>query len=155
MIEDITSHVKESTEMRNEGKKENEIFLKDSEDAQAAITKAIAVLETHYKNRGAIEKEEWEFVQTKKAKKGVDLPEEPETWGSSYTGTSDPNAQPGGIITVLKETSADFAEMEADTKAQETTDQKAYDEDMKSCAIEKAKRTQESKMKSEEKKRLT
>merc|ERR1719265_1833112 len=113
----------------------------------------MAVLEEHYKESGMMDKDSWGLIQT--AKKGVDLPEQPSTWDSGYTGVSDPNAQPGGIITVLKETSADFAEMEADTKAQETTDQKAYDEDMKACAIEKAKRTQESKMKSEEKKRLT
>merc|ERR1719181_2086341 len=48
---------------------------------------------------------------------------------------------------------SDFAKMESDTKAQEAEDQKAYDEDMKEHAIEKAERTQEVKMKTAEKAR--
>merc|ERR1719291_918796 len=43
--------------------------------------------------------------------------------------------------------------MEAETKAQEESDQSLYDEDLKSCAIEKAALTKESEMKSAEKKR--
>merc|ERR1719181_13172 len=49
----------------------------------------------------------------------------------------------------------EFAQMEADTRAQEAMDQKAYEEDMKECTIEKARRTKESDMKTAEKKRLT
>merc|ERR1712196_174776 len=45
--------------------------------------------------------------------------------------------------------------MEADTKAQEAMDQKAYEEDMKECTIEKARRSKESAMKTQEKKRLS
>merc|ERR1719473_2512821 len=46
----------------------------------------------------------------------------------------------------------DFARMEADTKAQEAADQKEYDQSMSDHDIEMARRTQESKMKSDEKK---
>merc|ERR1712127_1126068 len=52
-----------------------------------------------------------------------------------------------------KKVSADFAKMEAQTKAQEESDQSLYDEDMKRCAIEKAALTKESEMKGAEKKR--
>merc|ERR1719265_2380661 len=149
-IAEVEAHVTESTDIREEGKSENAISLKDSEDAQAAVANAIAVLEEFYKESGMVKKEEWEFVQ-----RGVDLPEEPSTWDSGYTGTADPNAQPGGILTILEETASDFSKMEADTRAQEAMDQKAYDEDMKECTIEKSRRSKESEMKTAEKKRLT
>merc|ERR1719261_1560648 len=150
MIAEIDAHVKESTDIRKEGKSENAISLKDSEDAQKAVANAIAVLEEFYKESGQVKKEEWEFLQ-----RGVDLPEEPSTWDSGYTGVADPSAQPGGILTILENTAKEFAEMEADTRAQEAMDQKAYEEDMKECTIEKARRTKESEMKTQEKKRLT
>merc|ERR1719265_3037863 len=150
MLSEIDAHVKESTDIRNEGKKENAISLKDSEEAQAAVANAIAVLEQFYKESGQVAKEEWEFLQ-----RGVDLPDEPSTWDSGYTGVADPKDQPGGIITILEKTGKNFAQMEADTRAQEAMDQKAYEEDMKECTIEKARRTKESDMKSQEKKRLS
>merc|ERR1719191_1094520 len=149
-IAEIDTHLKESTEIREEGKSENAISLKDSEDAQAAVANAMAVLEEFYKESGQVKKEEWEFLQ-----RGVDLPEEPSTWDSGYTGVADPSAQPGGILTILEETGKNFAQMEADTQAQEAMDQKAYEEDMKECTIEKARRTKESDMKTQEKKRLS
>jgi chromosome segregation ATPase len=151
MVETLDAHIAEATEIRQEGKAENKAALKDSRDAQAALAKAIAVLESFYKDSGAIEKEAWELVQTKKGP--VELGSSPDTWGSSYTGAADPNEQPGGIVAMLKSTAADFAQMEADTEAQEYTDQKAFGEEMKSCAIEKARRAQEAKVKDAEKKR--
>merc|ERR1719191_1896503 len=150
MIAEIDDHVEKSTDIRNEGKSENAISLKDSEDAQTAVANAIAVLEEFYKESGQVKKEEWEFLQ-----RGVDLPDEPSTWDSGYTGVADPKDQPGGIITILEKTAEEFAQMEADTRAQEAMDQKAYEEDMKECTIEKARRTKESEMKTQEKKRLS
>merc|ERR1719224_101430 len=72
MISEIDAHVKESTDIRTEGKSENAISLKDAEDAQAAVANAIAVLEQFYKDSGQVKKEEYEFVQ-----RGVDLSDEP------------------------------------------------------------------------------
>merc|ERR1719281_518928 len=153
MVAEIEAHMEKSTDLRNEGKAENDVAIKDSEAAQKAVADAMAVLEAHYKESGMIKKEEWEFAQT--GQRGVDLPEEPSTWDSGYTGVADPNAQPGGILTILEETAADFAQMEAETRAQEAMDQKAYEEDMKDCTIEKARRSKEAEMKTAEKKRLT
>lgn len=130
-------------------KKENDLAIKDAQDSQEAVSNAIAVLTDFYKESGQIAKEPWEFLQ-----KGVELPEDPETWDSSYTAVSDPSAQPGGIVTILEKCNEDFATMEADTKAQEASDQDAYDSDMQEHDIEKAKRSKESEMKSAEKKRL-
>jgi len=58
------------------------------------------------------------------------------------------------VISVLETTSSDFAQMEANTRAQEVADQNAYDEEMKKNSIELARRQKESDMKGEEKKRL-
>merc|ERR1712151_1405322 len=97
MIATITSHMAEAEEIRETGKKENAISVKDSEDAQTALANAIAVLETFYKETGMVEKEAWEFVQ-----RGVKLSDEPATWGSSYTGVADPKDAKAGIIALLK-----------------------------------------------------
>merc|ERR1719387_2736384 len=97
-----------------------------------------------------MEKKAWELLQAP-----VDLPPTPETWGASYTGVADPTKQPDGIIAIMKEVAADFATMEADTKAQEAADQEAYDKEMQDCSIEKARRSKEIEMKNAESKRLT
>jgi len=149
MIATIDSHLTQAADIRQAGKDENKAAAKDAKDAQIAITKAIAVLQAFYKDSGMIAKEPWEFLQ-----RGVVLPDQPETWSSSYTGILDPQKQPQGVITVLKETSANFAKMEADTEAQENLDQKAYEEEVKRCQIEKARRSKEAEMKKEEKQRL-
>merc|ERR1719258_596201 len=78
MISDIVAFIKEATEIRETGKKENALAIKDANDAQASLTNAIAVLEAFYKESGEIPKEPWEFIQ-----KPVNLPKNPATWGSS------------------------------------------------------------------------
>merc|ERR1719468_1298171 len=149
MIAKITGFMKEATEIRETGKKENAEAIKDAEDAQNAVANAISVLETFYKESGMIEKEPYELVQAP-----VKLPDDPKTWDSSYTGVADPKKPKSGVINVLKAVASDFATMEADTRAQEETEQKAYDEEMSSSEIEKARRTKENEMKSQEKKRM-
>merc|ERR1719297_691366 len=96
-----------------------------------------------------IEKKAYELAQ-----KPVKLPDDPKTWDSSYTGVADPKKAKSGVVSVLKAVATDFAKMEADTRAQESSDQQAYDKEMSSSKIEKARRTTENEMKSAEKKRL-
>lgn len=149
MVAKLTEHIAEATEIREAGKKENAEAIKDAKAAQNAISQAEAVLLDFYKSSGQVPKESWELVQ-----EPVKLPDSPKTWDASYTGVSDPKEQPDGILTVLKKVSADFASMEADTKAQESTDENAYQEEMKSTEIEKSRRSKEAEMKEQEKKRL-
>merc|ERR1719160_1447419 len=137
MISDIVAFMKEATEIRETGKKENALAIKDSKDAQTSLTNAIAVLETFYKESGKIPKEPWEFIQ-----KPVNLGKSPSTWDSSYSGAADPKNE-GGLISVLEAVLSDFSQMEADTKAQEAKDQAEYETSMKDHDIEKAERTQE------------
>merc|ERR1712073_298136 len=112
MIAKITSFMKEATEIRETGKKENAEAIKDSEDAQNAVAEATSVLETFYKESGMIEKEAYELMQAP-----VKLPEDPKTWDSSYSGVADPTKANTGVIAVLKAVASDFAKMEADTRA--------------------------------------
>merc|ERR1719327_2101636 len=75
MVSAIDAHVAKATEIREIGKKENALALKDAQDAQTAVTNAIAVLTAFYKESGSIKKEPWEFIQ-----KPVTLSKEPATW---------------------------------------------------------------------------
>jgi len=143
MISDIDTFVKESTEIRQTGKKENTLAIKDAQDAQNSLSNAIAVLEAFYKESGAIKKEAWELIQ-----KPVKLPENPATWNDGYTGGGNK-----GIIAILENVLGDFSKMEAETKSQEAQDQKMFEDEMKSNSIEKAERTQEVTMKISEKAR--
>jgi hypothetical protein len=147
----ITSHVKEATEIREAGKEENKLAVKDAEDAQAALSQAVAVLESFYKESGEIKKESWEFVQ--RSAQPVSLPDQPSTWDSSYTGGAG-GASGSFIVAMLEKISADFARMESETRAQEQSDQEAYTEDMKECSIRKARLAKESEMKAQEAKRV-
>lgn len=147
--DDLMKYMNEATEVRKEGKQENAVAIKDAQAAQTAIAKATAVLTTFYKNSGQIEKESWEFLQTS----ADELPKKPETWTSSYTGVTDPENAQAGVLAVLQSTAADFSKMEADTKSQEASDQKAFDEDIQAATIDKAKTVKESEMKADEKKR--
>merc|ERR1719324_1081450 len=108
MIAKIKTFMKEATEVREVGKKENAEAIKDSKQAQDSVTNAIAVLETFYKESGEIPKEPWEFVQ-----EPVSLPEKPATWDSGYTAVADPTNQPNGIIAVLEEVLSDYEKMES------------------------------------------
>jgi hypothetical protein len=148
MIAEIVGFEKEATEVRQIGKKENKEAIADATEAQKALENAIAVLNSFYKESGEIKKEPWEFIQ-----EPVQLPENPKTWDSSYTAVADPKAQPSGIISVLETVMADFAKMEAETKSQEAIDQDEYEQAMKDNGIEKARRTQEAEMKTNEKER--
>jgi len=148
----LTTFMAEANQVRMEGKKENTVAIKDAQDAQSAIAKAEAVLTSYYKESGMIAKKAWEFLQ---APEPVKLPKEPSSWGKSYTGVTDPTKADEGVIAVLKATGADFAKMEAETRAQEITDQKQFDTDMKDSKIDKAATLKESEMKSDEMKRTS
>merc|ERR1719408_233659 len=113
----ITKYMKEETDLRNENHAEIMATVKDSQDAQSAISSAIAVLSDFYKKSGMIPKEPWEFLQTR----DVELPESPATWDSSYTGVSDPKNGAEGVLTILDATMEKFSKMEADAKVQDET----------------------------------
>merc|ERR1719440_1699832 len=147
MISDIVSFVKEATEIRQAGKMENKLALKDAQEAQTSITNAIAVLEAFYKESGEIKKEPWEFIQ----KPAAGAPKG--TWsskGAMYTGVGGGGA---GIISQLETVLSSFSKMEAETRSQEVQDQEEYEKSMNDSKIRKAEKTQEVEMKTAEKAR--
>merc|ERR1719486_1403289 len=75
----ITKYMEEETELRNVNHAEIVATIKDSQDAQAAVSQATQVLKDFYKESGMIAKEPWEFVQVS-SRRGVDLPDSPDTW---------------------------------------------------------------------------
>merc|ERR1719238_839667 len=137
---DITQSMEQETELRNENHAEIVATIKDSQDAQAALTNAIAVLKDFYKESGMIAKEPWEFVQIK-SRRDVELPDNPDTWDSSYTGVTDPKSGADGVLTLLDETMQKFSQMEADAKVSDETDQKNYEGDMQAKKMRPTRRT--------------
>eukprot|EP00933_Yihiella_yeosuensis_P035720 TRINITY_DN2930_c0_g1_i1.p1 TRINITY_DN2930_c0_g1~~TRINITY_DN2930_c0_g1_i1.p1 ORF type:complete len:705 (+),score=273.91 TRINITY_DN2930_c0_g1_i1:60-2174(+) len=148
-IDELDASMQEATDMRRDDKKENKFAIKDAKNAVEATKEAIKVLSEFYAtaSENAANTMQSAFVQ------GVELPDSPDTWGASYTGVADPNNQPGGVVAILEKTLEDFAKMLADTQAQEEEDQTAYEKSMGDMAVEKARLTTESELKSEEKTR--
>merc|ERR1719426_207575 len=120
MISDIVGFMREATEVRETGKKENALAVKDAQAAQKALENAIAVLTDFYKSSGEIPKEPWEFIQTPKkdaygTKNG--LPKNPDTWGNeAFKGTENAN---GRIIQILEGVMTKFVQMKVQTETQE------------------------------------
>merc|ERR1719217_1343935 len=146
----LTKYMEEETELRNENHAEIVATIKDSQDAQAAVTNAIAVLKDFYKESGMIAKEPWEFVQVG-SRRDVELPDNPDTWDSSYTGVTDPKSGADGVLTLLDETMQKFSQMEADAKVSDETDQKNYEGDMQAKKIEPEETKQDTSMKTTKK----
>jgi len=151
-VGEITSFMKEATEIRNTGKAENKLAIKDAQEAQKAITNAISVLQDFYKGTGAVKKEDWELLQEDAdANAPVNLPKDPALWDSPYTGANSKTNQPAGILAILKNVAADFVRMEGETEGQEVVDQKEFAKDMSENKIEKVRRSKEVEMKTAEK----
>merc|ERR1719213_1421497 len=147
---DITKHMEEETELRNENHAEIVATIKDSQDAQAAVTQATQVLKDFYKESGMIAKEPWEFVQVS-SRRGVDLPDSPDTWDSSYTGVTDPENGADGVLALLDGVLQKFSSMEADAKVQDETDQQNYEKDMQAKKISLEETKQDTQMKTTKK----
>jgi chromosome segregation ATPase len=147
--------IEEMTSERQEEKAENSATVKDAQDAQTAISQAIAVLEDFYKSTGEVQKEPWELTQVGVAVRRVkseEAPEgagelsdpEPQLWSSkSYTGTDSGS----GVIGMLTNIATDFASMEAKAKSDETSQQDNYDTEMTATNIDIAEKQSDSQQK--------
>jgi len=133
-VAELNKYVEEETELRTENHAEIVLTIKDAEDAQGAVANAISVLKDFYKESGMIAKEPWEFIQTDS--KGVNLPESPSTWDSSYTGVTDPAEGGNGVLTILDGVATKFSKMEAEAKLQDETDQKEFEKDMQAKKVQ-------------------
>lgn len=135
-VADITAYIIEEEQIRKENKAENKAAIKDAKEAQDAIARAVDVLKAHYQETGDLPKEDYELLQQRKQKlnapDAIELPEQPSTWDAGYTGVKGDDGKPAsaGVLAMLETINEDFATMEAETKAQEETDEKDFQSDM-------------------------
>jgi hypothetical protein len=157
-ISDMEGQIESQMSARADAKAENAATVKDAQDAQTAISQAIAVLEDFYKSSGEVQKEAWEsFTQVQAVVRragnapGETEEPEPELWEAKpYTGTEGGAA----VIGMLENIATDFASMEAAAKADETTQQDEYDEWLTGSQMDKAAKTKDSEQKTARMERL-
>merc|ERR550537_1209736 len=161
--------IEEMTAERQEQKTENAATVKDAQDAQTAISQAIAVLEDFYKSTGEVQKEPWELTQVGVRSKRVSVrraagdedvtPEgagelsepEPQLWSSKkYTGTDTGS----GVIGMLTNIATDFASMEAKARSDETSQQDNYDKEMTATKIDISEKQSDSEQKEARRERM-
>jgi hypothetical protein len=148
-ISNMESAIATAVEDRQAESAENKATIKDAQDAQNAVSNAIAVLEDFYKNIGGIPKADWELAQvsrTARRTKSAEDPEAPSSGfeaGDSYTGTSGGTA----VVDLLSQVATDFASMEAQAKSDETTQQDEHDSWMTATKVDKAAAEKDSEMK--------
>merc|ERR1719313_474567 len=156
-VSTMQKEIAEETAEREAEKAENTATIKDAQDAQTAISQAIAVLEEFYKGTGMIEKESWELNQMKakvrrvKAEPGqTELPNpEPELFSAPYKGSSEGS----GVVGMLQEIAENFALMETNAKADETEQQDEYDKWLTDTKIAIAEKQKDTEMKESRKER--
>jgi len=124
-IADLDTAMAEATGIRLKEKEENEVTIKDSQEAQTAIAQALTVLKEFYAKAG----EATALLQKKQM---------PEIFDSPYKGMQ---AENGGVIGMLEVIESDFARLEADTSAAEASAQKTYDTFMTDSKVDKAQKT--------------
>lgn len=124
-VADNDQAVASQTSIRQEEKSKNEATIKDSQEAQTAVSRALTVLQEFYEKAG----EATAFVQRKRAKQ-----DPPETFDEPYTGQG---AEGGGVLGMLEVVQSDFARLESETSANEATAQADYERFMTDSALDK------------------
>eukprot|EP00403_Amphidinium_massartii_P035842 CAMPEP_0178433242 /NCGR_PEP_ID=MMETSP0689_2-20121128/32804_1 /TAXON_ID=160604 /ORGANISM="Amphidinium massartii, Strain CS-259" /LENGTH=678 /DNA_ID=CAMNT_0020055263 /DNA_START=79 /DNA_END=2115 /DNA_ORIENTATION=+ len=120
----------EATDLRQKEKAKNEQTIADSKEAQTAVAAALTILKEFYEKAG----DATALVQNKQQ------PVAPAIFDSPYKGMQSEN---GGVIGMLEVIQSDFARLEADTAASETTAQKEYDEFMTTSEVDKAQKNKD------------
>jgi len=129
-----------ATEVRNANKKDNKEALRDSDHAQKAIDRAIAVLQEMH----ASVAESTASGANSVAEEAPSLKGEPSTWGSAFSSGSDANG--AGVVAILKEVGANFAHMAAETKAQDVEEQQEFTAQIASFKLEIAQGNEHAKI---------
>merc|ERR1719389_43271 len=153
----MNTEIEEETAERQAEHAENMATIKDAQDAQTAVSQAIAVLSDFYKGTGMIEKEAYELNQMKahvrriKAPPGeTEMPEpNPELFESPYKGSSEGS----GVIGMLEGIAENFALMETNAKADETEQSDEYEKWMTDTKIAISEKEKDTEMKESRKER--
>lgn len=135
---EITEHTKQSaqtdsevaqlTKMRQKEKAENTQTVRDAQEAQGAVSQAVTVLKEFYERSA----QATAFVQ----KQEPDAqPVPPPTFDQPYTGMG---GESGGVIAMLEVIQSDYARLESETKATESTNQQDFDRQMTESGVLRA-----------------
>lgn len=109
---DLHKAIKDYTAERTKERETNEQTIKDTKEAQVALTQALEVLKEFYEKAGA------ELVQAKSHSTQV-----PEM--AKYAGQQDSKK---GVVGILEVIQTDFARLQADTESAESQGQREYEE---------------------------
>merc|ERR1719388_254756 len=155
-VADIDAAMEQLTATRKENKDENMATIKDAQDAQTAIAQAIAVLTDFYKSTGEVASEAWEFrqVMVRRHRIGAEQEPEPELWEGGESGRYKGTTGGSSVIGLLEDCAADFASMESQAQADETTQESEYEQDITDYSIDKAQEQKDSQMMGSKKDRL-
>jgi histone H3/H4 len=126
-VADLTAAMAEATKLRAEEKETNAQTVTDSQEAQTAVAQAITVLKEFYSGAATATAL---LQQEKRGKKQ----EPPPIFDSPYQGMQSEN---GGVVGMLEVIQSDFARLEAETKAAETTAQNEYEAFMTDSKVDK------------------
>eukprot|EP00932_Pfiesteria_piscicida_P008901 SRR837773.19504.p3 GENE.SRR837773.19504~~SRR837773.19504.p3 ORF type:complete len:174 (-),score=100.91 SRR837773.19504:40-510(-) len=126
----------EATKLRQEEHAKNTQTVKDAQEAQTAVARALTVLKEFYARAG----ESTALLQQQ--------PEAPEIFDTPYKGMQ---AERGGVVGMLEVIESDFARLEADTQASESTSQKEYDTFMTDSKVDHASKSKDIEHKSAKK----
>jgi len=127
-VADLDAAVAKATKIREEEKAKNTETIADATEAQTAVAQALTVLKDFYAKAA----EATALVQKKQ--------EPPEIFDEPYKGMG---GESGGVIGMLEVIQADFARLEAETKAAEDQAQKEYDEFMTDSEVDKAQKSKD------------
>jgi len=152
-VASIDSAVAKATKIRNKETAENKATMADAQAAQQAVAKAMTVLKEFYdkaaKATALVQEtpdsdensEDVSFFQKSKT-------HQPPIFDKAYKGMGGEN---GGVIGMLETIASDFAQLEAETSAQETANQKEFEKLLKESKDNKLSKQGDIKNKKERK----
>merc|ERR1719321_1560797 len=124
-VAELAGAVAKATKLREAEKEKNAETISDAQEAQTAVAQALTVLKEFY---------------AKAAKATALVQQEPPPVFSDepYQGMG---AESGGVVGMLEVIESDFARLQADTKANEATAAKEYEDFMNDSELDKTKKT--------------
>lgn len=129
-VEELNLVMQNATKLREEEKTKNAATIKDAKKAQAAVAQALEVLRNFYEKAGGATAL---MQQSTKSHAG-----QPEIFQESYNGMG---AENGGVVGLLEVIETDFANLEAETTAEEAKAKQEYNEFMEDSKVDVGKKT--------------
>jgi len=134
-VAELEAGMTEATKMRTAEKAKNKATVEDTSAAEKAVVAAVAVLKKFYEGasvatallqRPTVGSDEWNALANPNFKGTVDKGHKAgqQTFGKTYQGQQD---EAGGVLAMLEVIQGDFANVQADTKADEASSQEAYE----------------------------